>query len=102
MLGRWRGDFQYVERRLIVGSAWRKTIAVLEIIGGVTGLGSVAVVASQRQPVWPEVGLGAALLGIFSLSLVAGILLWRDTRTGRLASMIVQLIQLPKLLTGKL
>lgn len=33
------------------------------------------------------------------MSLVAGVLLWRDHRAGRMASIIVQAIQLPKLVS---
>jgi len=77
----------------------RKAIAVCEMIGGIVGPVSVLslmVVAKFRVDV---VVMGVIVLSFFLLSLYAGVMLWRDRRSGYTASVFVQLIQLPKLMT---
>jgi len=78
---------------------WIKSIAILEIIGGIVGI---------LFCVYESVAAGFALnvmvvlpvsLGIFILSLIASIYLWKETSFGRRASIIVQFIQLPKLIS---
>ena len=43
--------------------------------------------------------LAPIAIGIYLMSLVAGVLLWREHSAGRRASIIVQMIQLPKLVS---
>lgn len=79
--------------------ASRRLISGLEIIGGGFGL---FILAKQlpgfRVDVYVLV-LAPVAIGVFLMSLVAGVLLWLDHRAGRMASIIVQAIQLPKLVS---
>ncbi len=81
---------------------WRKTVAVLEVVGGVCGTATVAYLLTQRPHAPREVGLAAVLIAAYLLALYAGVMLWRDTWAGRVASVLAQLIQLPKVLSPKL
>ena len=81
---------------------WRKTIAVLEVIGGVCGSAAVAYQLTQRHHVPEELGLAAVLISIYLFAFFAGIMLWRDIRGGREASIVAQLFQLTKVLSPKL
>jgi hypothetical protein len=78
---------------------WRRLIAVLEIVGGAFGI----VILAWELIASPADGyvllLAPIAYGIYILSLVAGVLLWRDHRAGRMTSIIVQMIQLPKLVS---
>jgi hypothetical protein len=80
----------------------RRVIAGLEVIGGVCG--TLTVGLEMARPGFPRAALGPAgvLIAVFLLSLFAGVMLWRDTRTGRVASVVVQLVQLPKILSAEL
>jgi hypothetical protein len=75
---------------------WIRIIAVLEIVGGVFGIGFVVwqFVAGQNDRL-TLVFLSIAF-AVYILSLVAGVALLRDHRFGRVGSIVVQLIQLPK------
>jgi hypothetical protein len=76
----------------------RKAIALMEIVGGVTGFLWVGVEVIQRRIVGVELVLGGIVAAIFLLSLFSGLLLWQDLRTGYGASIVIQLLQLPKIL----
>ena len=79
--------------------ALRRLIAGLELIGGTWGL----VLLAKQFPAFRleiyVILLAPIAIGIFLMSLVAGALLWRGHRAGRMASIIVQVIQLPKLVS---
>ena len=80
-------------------SIWIKTIAIFEIVGGVVGILFCiysSVVSGFAFNVMIVIPIS---LGIFILSLVAGIFLWNGSEKGRKASMVVQVIQLPKIVS---
>jgi len=75
---------------------WIRLIAILEIIGGVCGIAFViwqfvAATTDRQTLLFP--GMAAA---VYLFSLVAGVSLWLERPFGRIASMIIQSIQLPK------
>lgn len=79
--------------------ALRRLIAGLELIGGTCGL----VLLAKQLPTF-RVDIYVIILvpiatGMYLMSLVAGVLLWLDHRAGRMASIIAQAIQLPKLVS---
>lgn len=69
-----------------------KIIAVLEILGGVVGLAVVFVFSSAFLPSPFAVILGALM---FSLAILAGILLWRERPIGCWLSFVIQVLQIP-------
>ena len=75
---------------------WTYLIAILEIVGGICGIGFV-VWQSLSSPL-DRYTLPFALIifVIYFLSLVAGITLALGRKFGRVASIVVQAIQLPK------
>jgi len=76
-----------------------KFISVLEIIGGVSGIALVLwLLVSTPYNVFALL-IALIPLGIDALCLVAGIALWRDSSFGRKASIVVQTIQIPKLMS---
>ena len=76
-----------------------RTIAVLEIIGGLFSLCFIGwAVATQPSNV-ASVMIGAIALIIDITAVVAGVALWRGTAFGRKASMAIQAIQLPKIVS---
>ncbi|MGH9930446.1 MAG: hypothetical protein ACREA9_14640 [Pyrinomonadaceae bacterium] len=79
--------------------ALRRLISGLELIGGVYGL----VILAKQLPAFRVdvyvILLAPIAIGIYLMSLVAGVLLWREHSAGRMASIIVQMIQLPKLVS---
>ena len=79
--------------------AIRKTIALMQIVGGTLGFFSVGIEVIRWQFTGPTLAVAGILAAVFWLSLFAGLLLWQDLRIGYLASILVQLIQLPKLAT---
>jgi hypothetical protein len=81
-----------------MNSDGRKVIASLEIIGGVTGPVIVLVENGRRGCPIDTVPIAAILIGLYLLSLFAGVMLWRDQRVGYIASVVIQLVQLPKLI----
>jgi hypothetical protein len=78
---------------------WMKIIAVLEIVGGVYGAGFSIwwLLSMPLHPLTPIIGLIA--ISIYALSFIAGAALWRGTSFGRKASIIVQAIQVPKIIS---
>lgn len=82
-----------------MSKALRRLISGLEVIGGVGGL---IILAKQFPAFRFEISvilLAPIAIGVYLMSLVAGLLLWREHRAGRVASIIVQAIQLPKLVS---
>src|SRR5687768_5313351 len=75
---------------------WMRIIAVLEIIGGVFGIGLVIWLLLATPFDLFMLLLLPIPVGIYILSFVAGVGLWRGNSFGRKASIIVQAIQLPK------
>ncbi|HEX8457864.1 MAG TPA: hypothetical protein VF656_11250 [Pyrinomonadaceae bacterium] len=76
-----------------------KIIAALEVLGGVCGIAFVA---------WSLIGtafdffpllLALVVAFVYLLSLVAGVALWRGDAFGRRASIVVQTVQIPKLIS---
>jgi hypothetical protein len=78
---------------------WVRIISVSEIAGGLAGIGFML----WSLMVTPFNGLTLLLapipINIYILSLVAGVALWRDNSFGRKASIVVQAIQLPKIVS---
>jgi hypothetical protein len=81
---------------------WRRLIAALEVVGGISGIAFLAWELSQIPVSGGTLLAAAVVLSIYVFSLVAGVLLWWGHRWGRLASIIVQAIQLPKIVTPAL
>jgi hypothetical protein len=82
-----------------MNKALLRLISGLEVIGGVGGL---VILAKQIPAFRVEINvilLAPIAIGIYLMSLVAGLLLLREHRAGRIASIIVQAIQLPKLVS---
>lgn len=75
---------------------WTYLIATLEIGGGVCGIGFVAWQSLTTPLDRHNVPFAIVTLVIYSLSLVAGIALALGRKFGRVASIIIQAIQLPK------
>lgn len=75
---------------------WIRIIAVLEIVGGVSGIGFVVwqFVAGQNDRL--TLVFASMAFAVYTLSLIAGIALLLNHRFGRIGSIVVQLIQLPK------
>lgn len=75
---------------------WIKIISILEMVGGVIGICFViwwfAVVPFNLISFL----LSPILIGVYILSFTAGLLLWRENPYGRTTSIIVQVIQIPK------
>jgi hypothetical protein len=78
---------------------WLRIISVLEIIGGVFGIGFVIwwLLAAPINAF--TVILAPIPISIYVLSLVAGVALWQGSSFGRKASIVVQAIQLPKIVS---
>jgi hypothetical protein len=78
---------------------WQRLISVFEVVGGVFGI----IILAWQLIVSTDDGyvllLAPVAYAIYLMSLVAGVLLWREHRAGRMASIIVQAIQLPKLVS---
>ena len=72
-----------------------RTISVLQIVGGVFGLGYTA----WGYPRGSIAIIPLVVIGINLLSLYAGVALWRGRSFGRTASIIVQAMQLPKIIS---
>ena len=70
-----------------------------EIVGGVFGIGDViwAVIVTHFNAL--ALFLAHIPISIYILSLVAGVALWQDNLFGRKASIVVQAIQLPKIVS---
>jgi hypothetical protein len=78
---------------------WIRIIAVLEIIGGIFGILFVAWQIAVSPINIFTIIIGLVILGIYVLSLIAGVALWQGRPFGRTASIIVQAIQLPKIIS---
>lgn len=76
---------------------WINIIAVLEIIGGIVGILFIVYASVVSGFAFNVMIIVPISLGIFSLSLVAGVYLWIGHEFGRKASIIIQWIQLPKI-----
>jgi hypothetical protein len=75
---------------------WRKVVAAAQVVGGLAGLWSTALVMGQFPPGARERILLSFVITAYLVSLAAGVLLWRDTLAGWVLTAIVQLVQLPK------
>jgi hypothetical protein len=75
---------------------WTYLIAILEIVGGVCGIAFVLWQSVTAPLERYNVLFGVIISIIYLLSLVAGIALALGHKFGRVASIIVQAIQLPK------
>lgn len=73
-----------------------KTISILEIIGGVFGAGFAAWWFFSTSLSTYSFLIFFTLTTIYFLSIIAGVGLWKGTRFGRIASIIIQIIQLIK------
>jgi hypothetical protein len=77
---------------------WLKIISVVEIVGGVSGI-----IAAALEVLGGPNGSSAIFLLVFVavnlLSLYAGVALWLGRSSGRIASIIVQALQLPKIVS---
>jgi hypothetical protein len=82
-----------------MSKTWVRIISVLEIVGGVVGIGFViwALLATPFNA-WTLI-IAPIAISIYILSLVAGVALWRGNSFGRKASIVVQAIQLPKIIS---
>jgi hypothetical protein len=75
---------------------WIRIISILEIIGGLSGIAFVAweIVATPTDR--HSIVIGAIVFAVYVFSFIAGIALWLERPFGRVASIVVQAIQLPK------
>jgi len=75
---------------------WIRIISILEIVGGLSGIAfvvwEIVAVPTDRHPVV----IVAIALAVYVFSFIAGIALWLERPFGRVASIVVQAIQLPK------
>jgi hypothetical protein len=78
-------------------SRWRRAVAACEIVGGISGTAFLLWELANTSVNIATMFIAAVILLIYVFSLIAGLLLWRDHRWGRLSSIIVQAIQLPKI-----
>ena len=76
-----------------------RIIAVLEMIGGVFGIFFVCWVALTCDIDVVSMIVGGVEIAIFALSLAAGIALWRTHPFGRKESIVIQAIQIPKIVS---
>ena len=82
-----------------MSKAWVRIISVLEVIGGVFGIGFVIWWLMAAPTNAFTVILVPIPMSIYVLSLVAGVALWRGSSFGRKASIVVQAIQVPKIVS---
>src|SRR6266536_877526 len=79
-----------------MSNIWIRIISILEIIGGISGI-ALVVWEFVATPIEGQTAVFAAVaLVVYVFSLIAGLTLWRAYAFGRIASIIVQAIQLPK------
>jgi hypothetical protein len=74
-----------------------RIISILEIIGGLSGIGFVVWEIVAAPSGHHPVVIGAIVLTIYVFSFIAGVALWLERPFGRFASILVQAIQLPKI-----
>lgn len=81
---------------------WLKVIGILEIAGGASGLAFILLMVANRGVngllIWPAL----IIIGIYVLSVIAGIGLLLGKPFGRITSIIVQAIQLFKIISPQL
>src|SRR5215470_15408894 len=82
-----------------MSKTWVRIISVLEIVGGVFGIGDVIWVLLATPFNALTLIFAPIPISIYILSLVADVALWRDNLFGRKASIVVQAIQLPKIMS---
>jgi hypothetical protein len=75
---------------------WIRIISILEIVGGLSGIAFVVREIVTAPTDHHPVVIGAIALAVYALSLFAGIALWLERPFARVASIVVQAIQLPK------
>lgn len=81
-------------------------LAILQIIGGLVGVwaaisSSLVVRAAPGSGVHAAVTFASLLLAsVFLVAVVAGVLLWRETRSGMMLSCLVHVLQVPILLSA--
>jgi hypothetical protein len=75
---------------------WIRIISVLEIVGGLSGIAFVVWELVALPVDRHRVAMGAIALAVYVFSFIAGVALWLGHPFGRLASIVVQAIQLPK------
>jgi hypothetical protein len=78
---------------------WMRAISVLEIIGGVCGILSIFWLFLVSPFDIYSLLFAPILIGIHAFSLLAGFWLWSGKHKGRTASIIVQIIQVPKIIS---
>ena len=79
-----------------MSKVWVRLLAVLEIVGGVFGIAFVLSQVATGQNNRLSLVFAFIAFVVYILSLVAGITLLRNHRFGRIGSVIVQSVQLPK------
>lgn len=75
---------------------WVRIIAILEVVGGIFGIVFVAKQTADNAIDSLNLVLALISVAIYVFSFIAGIALWREQPFGRIASIVVQAIQLPK------
>ena len=78
---------------------WIRLIAILEIIGGLSGIVFVALELVAAPTDRQTLILASIAMAVYLFSLIAGITLWIGRPFSRVASIIIQAIQLPKYLS---
>ena len=73
-----------------------RIISILEIIGGLSGIALVVREIMAAPTDHHPVVIGVIALAVYVFSLIAGVALWLERPFGRVASIVVQAIQLPK------
>jgi hypothetical protein len=76
-----------------------RAISVLEIVGGLAGIGLITWSVLSQPLDFRAFPVFLFAVGVDCLSLAAGIALWRGTSFGQRASIAVQLIQIPKIVS---
>lgn len=82
-----------------MNNVWIKGISIVEIIGGVVGILFMVYVAVSSDFALNVMVIIPIGLAIFVLSLIAGVSLWRNTEFGRKVSIVVQFLQLVKVMS---
>jgi len=82
-----------------MAKVWIRIISVLEITGGIFGIMIIAWQITVSPINIFTIIFGLFISGIYVLSLIAGVALWQRRPFGRTASIIVQAIQLPKIIS---
>ena len=79
-----------------MSKVWTRPLAVFEIVGGIFGIAFVIWQLVAGQNSWLTLVFALIAFVVYALSFVAGIALLHNHRYGRIGSIIVQCIQLPK------